>query len=598
MNGFTERPYATVTRLDKVVMGSETVNGGDTKNDADLLNKSTKGASFLMMTQLFTKMLTFLLNQLLIRLISPRVFGISAYLEFVISMVLFFSREGARLSIQRTRDMSGTDDKAHDKKDRFVEKTQVGTLQSIINFGYIPLIVGFPLSILILVWQYYSQVFQESLLTLPYYTSTIVLVWLLMILELGMEPLYAVNQFKLNFGRRSRFESVGVFGRCLVTFAVIALLQRVSTLSNKTYDGLAVFAFALGQFGYSFLLFAQYQWSFAKENKSKPVEEKNSLVVQKIYSRSDDTYFYFDSSILSIWKSLFVLMLFKHFLTEGDKLLINYLCTVEEQGTYAVVSNYGSIIARLLFQPIEESLRLLFTRMLSTKSESNIKKSYEVMHHLGIFYIYLSILIGIAGYTNSAVLLKILLGGKASKWSQTGIFDLFPQYVLYIPFLAFNGILEAFFNSVANGRDIKRFSLFMSFLTLVVLLSLYIFIAYFGLGLSGLVLANTVNMLLRIIYCTIYITSFYSTNGVTVSFMNGAKRIRIAILCGTIFVYLQYLALGYKIKSSSIVDVIKSASLCFVYLAIMIYYERDLLKTPYMEVRNKFLTRRKTSKLE
>ena len=91
-------------------MGSENEEVKRGRSDADLLNKSTTGASFLMLTQLFTKMLTFLLNQLLIRLISPRVFGISAYLEFIVSMVLFFSREGERLSIQRTREISSEND--------------------------------------------------------------------------------------------------------------------------------------------------------------------------------------------------------------------------------------------------------------------------------------------------------------------------------------------------------------------------------------------------------------------------------------------------------------------------------------------------------
>lgn len=567
-------------------------------NGSDLLNKSTLGASLLMLTQLFTKMLTFLLNQLLIRLISPRVFGISAYLEVIVSMVLFFSREGERLSIQRTGDTSSDNNgSTKPRKDGYFEGTPVGTLQSIINFGYIPLIVGGPLSILILTWQFHSQNFQDSLLMMPYYKITMLLVWLLMMLELAAEPLYAINQFQLNFGKRSRHESVGVFGRCVTTFALIAIVQRTSTLSSIEYDGLAVLAFALGQFGYSLLLVLQYQLSFAEENKLKPAEKQNSLFIQKIHTDSGG-YYYFDTKILAIWKSLFILMIFKHLLTEGDKLLINYLCTVEEQGTYAVVSNYGSIIARLVFQPIEESLRLLFTRMLSTKSESNIEKSYKVMQYLGIFYLNLCILIGIAGYCNSAFLLKILLGDKVSKWSHTGIFDLFPQYIVYIPFLAFNGILEAFFNSVANGRDIRGFSIFMSLLTLIVLLSLYMFITYFEMGLSGFVLANVVNMLLRIGYCSIYITSFYSKNGISMSLMEALKRVSGSLLIGIIIAYTQYVTLHHNIKSTSVIDVVKSAGLCFVCLAIMIYSERDILRIPFMDVKNKLLAKKKSPKLD
>lgn len=578
-------------------MGSENEEVKRGRSDADLLNKSTTGASFLMLTQLFTKMLTFLLNQLLIRLISPRVFGISAYLEFIVSMVLFFSREGERLSIQRTRDISSEND--NDTKritDKYVDGTPVGTLQSIINFGYIPLVVGGPLSIAILVWQYQSQNFQDSLLTLPYYRVTVLLVWLLMMLELVAEPLYAINQFQLNFRKRSKYESVGVFGRCIITFAVIAIVQRTSRASNLEYDGLAVVAFAAGQFGYSFLIFLQYQLNFATENQIKPPEEQNSLLIRKISTQLEDRYYYFDTKIFAIWRSLFILMIFKHFLTEGDKLLINYLCTVEQQGTYAVVCNYGSIIARLVFQPIEESLRLLFTRMLSTKSKENIRKSYDIMQYLGIFYLNLSLLIGIAGYSNAAYFLLILLGGKASKWANTGIFDIFPQYIVYIPFLAFNGILEAFFNSVADGSDIRRFSIFMSLLTIIVLCSLYAFITHFELGLSGLILANALNMALRIGYCSIYIKSFYSKNGLKIAYTNVLKRIGGSLVMFIIVASCQYVILDNNIKSSSITDVIKSACLCLIYLIFMIYSDRNILKDPFLELKNRLLAKKKPSK--
>lgn len=578
-------------------MGSVRNGVGHGSNGADILNKSTAGASFLMLTQLFTKMLTFLLNQLLIRLISPRVFGISAYLEFIVSMVLFFSREGERLSIQRTRDISSgnTSDSKH-RAGKYVEGTPEGTLQSIINFGYIPLVVGGPLSIVILAWQYNSQNFQESLLMLPYYRITIVLVWLLMMLELAAEPLYAINQFQLNFGKRSKYESIGVFGRCIVTFAVIAVVLRTSRVSSLEYDALAVMAFALGQFGYSLLIFLQYHLNFAKENRTKLPKEQNSLVLSKIYTPSEAGGYYFDPKILAIWRSLFILMIFKHFLTEGDKLLINYLCTVEQQGTYAVVCNYGSIIARLVFQPIEESLRLLFTKMLSIKSDENIRKSYNVMRYLGIFYLNLSLLIGIAGYTNAAYFLLILLGGRASKWANTGIFDIFPQYIVYIPFLAFNGILEAFFNSVADGNEIRRFSIFMSFLTLIVLCSLYVFITHFKFGLSGLILANALNMTLRIGYCSIFIKSFYFRNGITINYRGILKRISGSLATFIIVAYCQYLALNNRVKSTSITDVIKSALLCLVYLVYMIYADRTILKDPLMDFKNKLLDRKKSSK--
>ena len=55
--------------------------------------------------------------------------------------------------------------------------------------------------------------------------------------------------------------------------------------------------------------------------------------------------------------------LLKLLLTEGDKLAVAQLTTLEDQGGYALASNYGSLVARTLFQPVEESARLEFSRV-------------------------------------------------------------------------------------------------------------------------------------------------------------------------------------------------------------------------------------------
>lgn len=139
-------------------------------------------------------------------------------------------------------------------------------------------------------------------------------------------------------------------------------------------------------------------------------------------------------------------LIFKQVLTEGDKLLISHLCTIEEQGVYAVIVNYGSIIARLLFQPLEESTRLLLAKIVNSteipKGES-LAQSFTYIKMISLFYFNLCLFIIFAGITNGSFLLRIMIGSK-TKWAQSNIFDLFTLYVTYIPFLAFNGVFEAF----------------------------------------------------------------------------------------------------------------------------------------------------------
>lgn len=538
--------------------------------------QSIAGVSFLMLTQVFTKLSTFLLNQLLIRLISPQVFGVATYLEFLLSTVLFFSREGERLSIQRTKNV--VDEKK--SSNSFESGTRRGVLQSIINFGYLPLMIGIPITGLVFYLQNKTETFQVTLYSLDFSAYILTFVVLLILLELVLEPIYAINQFNLNFKRRSKFESTAVTLRCLVTFSVVFFGKRYSTL--KAFEGLAVLAFALGQFAYSLALFVLYQSSFFQDN-----EQNNSLFISKIHS-TEGEYYYLDKEVFKIWLNIFIQMIFKHFLTEGDKLVINYLCTITEQGVYSVMTNYGSIIARLLLQPIEESLRLLFTKLFINKSNDSIKKSHEIMTYLSIFYLNFSVLICLGGFTNASYLLRFLIGGRLSNWNDSNIFEIFPHYILYIPFMAFNGILEAFFSSCANEHDINKFSFFMSILALTVFAALYFFISYLEMGISGLILANIVNMTLRILYCLTFIKKFYLENNIKISSLNVFHKLLGSVILGLSAQSIQWIVLGKKWYSETFNDLIKSATVCFLCLVVMLVQERALLKEPLAMIKGKF----------
>ena len=68
--------------------------------------------------------------------------------------------------------------------------------------------------------------------------------------------------------------------------------------------------------------------------------------------------------------------LVKHFLTEGDKFLVSRLSPLADQGGYAVAANYGSLVARIVFQPIEETADRKSTRLNSSHSgESRMPSS-------------------------------------------------------------------------------------------------------------------------------------------------------------------------------------------------------------------------------
>lgn len=437
-------------------------------------------AVYLGMSQVATKAVTFASNQVLLRRISPEIFGIAAYLEFLVNSVLFFSREAVRVANQRAT----ADD-------------------AIVNFAYLPAFLGIPVFVAFLYLQTYSDLYQNTVAKLPYLSVTLSLIMALIALELLAEPLFGLNQHRLNFKLRSKVESMAVFVKCITVFVGVAWWQRNSMVSAGNtflFQGQAVLAFACGQFAYSAVIFLGYLagsphgYPFFTKTSGKPV---------------------FDPNLLSVWKLLFMQMVFKHLLTEGDTMIIGYLFTVTQQGVYLVIANYGSMVARLLFQPIEELLRASFTKSLSSET-ADYSHLHQTMTQLMSFYFNLSLLIVIGGYTNGPFLLRVLLG-RSDKWLQSSVFEDFPIYVLYIPFMAFNGIFEAFFSSASSQVQISRFSFFMSLLSVFVFALMYVFIAKLGMGVRGLILANMANMTLRIIYCFAFYIQFFQKHMTTKS---------------------------------------------------------------------------------
>ena len=55
------------------------------------------------------------------------------------------------------------------------------------------------------------------------------------------------------------------------------------------------------------------------------------------------TISYFDTELLNLSIAMTGQSVVKHFLTEGDKFLVSRLSPLEDQGGYAIASNYGAL---------------------------------------------------------------------------------------------------------------------------------------------------------------------------------------------------------------------------------------------------------------
>lgn len=210
-------------------------------------------------------MLTFVVNQVLLRFLSPELLGISVQLELFMISVLYFSRESLRTALQRHTAEPATDGEKEkvDAGGLLVEGTLAAQSQTVVNLSLltVPLGVIFA-SILAL---FYSHSFAGSeTAAQPYFNMSIGLYILATLVELVSEPCFALAQQKLLYKLRAGAESAAAFTRCVLTCGLTVYAARIA----KIEGGLGPLPFAVGQVGYAVMLLGVYWWrcfSIARE---------------------------------------------------------------------------------------------------------------------------------------------------------------------------------------------------------------------------------------------------------------------------------------------------------------------------------------------
>jgi len=208
-------------------------------------------------------------------------------------------------------------------------------------------------------------------------------------------------------------------------------------------------------------------------------------------------------------------LIVKHLLTQGDSMILVAFSSLEDQGIYSLVSNYGGLLARIIFQPLEESSRNLFARLVN--SNGNGDKQGQAIgtakaHLAEILRLYgiMSTLAFAIGPTVVPEILDTILG---SRWMTPKVKSLFGIYCFYIPFLAFNGITEAFVASTANSAEMRMQAAWMAVFSTCYATMCFVFLHIGGLGAYGLVLANVVNMFVRTLWSYAFIKRFLRRQG-------------------------------------------------------------------------------------
>jgi oligosaccharide translocation protein RFT1 len=187
----------------------------------------------------------------------------------------------------------------------------------------------------------------------------------------------------------------------------------------------------------------------------------------------------------------------KQILTEGEKFVMTLFNVISfsEQGVYDVINNIGSLPARLIFQPIEESGFLLFSQKINRQKTANeqnqadLEESSHILRNLLKLMILIGLIILTFGVHYSELALLIYGGKMLSERLGT---TLLQWHCIYVLFIAINGVTETFTFASMNSKDIDKFNRKMLALSLIFLTSSYILTKLFGC--QGFIMANCLNM--------------------------------------------------------------------------------------------------------
>ncbi|PWN21039.1 Rft-1-domain-containing protein [Microstroma glucosiphilum] len=428
---------------------------------------SLSPAILLLSLQILTRVFTFGLNQLLIRFSSPALYG-AAHIrcELVLGIVLFLSREGIRAATLRQDDRSEIQAEGKDRKSKHGVDQEAGSEGG--NLSLLPIPLGILFALLAL--PLFTSSSTESQETRPYQDTVIHLYLLSALLELLSEPLY-LHALSARGGRnlalRVRAEGSAAIAKGVVTLAGVFSLGEEAGL----------LAFGLGQAAYGAAILLTFTGSYSLRfglgrtlhlympNWSSPAKPKDE-------SRTS-------TDRLAVL--LFLQSILKHLLTEADKIAVSRLASLEDQGGYALGTNYASLPLRLVFQPLEESSRFQFCQTLGSLSddradganttastkETQVGKvtsepatqSRAKAKHLLTSLLHLHLFLGLFLLSYLPPLSRPFIQAlSGSQWASTSAPRTLSAFALFLPVAGWSGILEGFLQSTASPTELKRYN--------------------------------------------------------------------------------------------------------------------------------------------
>jgi oligosaccharide translocation protein RFT1 len=298
---------------------------------------------------------------------------------------------------------------------------------------------------------------------------------------------------------RARADLVAVSVRCLCTYLFVVYLD------------LGVLGFGLAQVGYGLSHFITVSCSITSGDISRPFK---AFLPYFLPHGTEGGMFGGHVAIEALHMTASSLL--KHLLTEADKIALSLSATSYDQGVYAVVANYGSLVARIVYQPLEESCRIAFSQMATDvepgqgQGQGSSTSHMEELINLLVSVLRLIILFGgifpVFGPCYASIAIQVLLGGR---WFSQETIRSLSAFCFYLLVMGVNGVTEAFVQGVSSTGLMSSVNICLLLSSLAFVLSAPLLIHHYGT--SGLITANAFSMSVRILFNVSYIWTYISS---------------------------------------------------------------------------------------
>uniref|UniRef100_A0A3B1IKK1 Protein RFT1 homolog n=1 Tax=Astyanax mexicanus TaxID=7994 RepID=A0A3B1IKK1_ASTMX len=447
----------------------------------EVLKSASALASYSVLLQVMFRLLTFFLNAFTLRFVSKELIGVvNVRLMLLYTTLVFLSREAFRRACL-SGEGAGRD------------------WRQVINLLWLTLPLGCLWGVLLVcVWWWLLQAPDPQ--TIPHYVPAVGIFCLAALTELLAEPLWVLAHAHMLVRLKVVAESLAMIAKCVVTVVMVVSAPQ----------------------------WGLYIFSAAQVRLTMYV-----VLCKKCCQLMHDCVFLCLQPLIN-WKlatltwSFFKQSFLKQILTEGERYVMTFLNVLNfgDQGVYDIVNNLGSMVARFLFLPIEESFYVFFAKVLERGQNAQQQKQEEISIAADVLecLLKLVLLVGLIitafGYSYSHLALDMYGGELLS--SGTGP-SLLRCYSFYVLLLAVNGVTECFVFAAMSKEEVDRYMHFLhisaSFLYVcrynLVMLALsasFLLLSYWLtwlFGGVGFILANCCNMGLRIMHSIIYIHRFF-----------------------------------------------------------------------------------------